>query len=246
MCSWINDSIEQLFLSNQAIFAENKAIRGGVPVIFPQFEEFGPGARHGFARTSQWRDTKDTSNTSIEFALRADKNTQKAWPFDFEALYRASIQHNALSLALTVKNTDSKPFSFTAALHTYLRVSDIRQCVIQGLDECEYWTNGTGKELRNTQKEQDLSIKQKIDRIYFDVAKPVRLIESTQQRSIKSNGFSDIVVWNPWDEDVKSMSDMGNNEYLQMVCIESAQVGKPIQLQTGESWTGEQTITVEN
>ena len=49
------DGRERLFLSERARFAEGAAIRGGVPVIFPQFAGRGPLPKHGFARTLPWR-----------------------------------------------------------------------------------------------------------------------------------------------------------------------------------------------
>ncbi len=45
---------ERLYLSDQAVFEAGHAVRGGVPVIFPQFERRGPLPRHGLARTRNW------------------------------------------------------------------------------------------------------------------------------------------------------------------------------------------------
>ena len=44
--SWIVDGTEKLFLSSKAILDGTKAIRGGIPLVFPQF---GPGVlqQHG-------------------------------------------------------------------------------------------------------------------------------------------------------------------------------------------------------
>jgi len=46
--------------SSKAIFKEEKAIRGGVPIIFPQFGG-GPLPQHGFGRNSKF----DLLETSI-------------------------------------------------------------------------------------------------------------------------------------------------------------------------------------
>jgi glucose-6-phosphate 1-epimerase len=46
-----------LFLSDRSLFAPDKAIRGGVPVVFPWFgpNKTDPKApSHGFARTAPW------------------------------------------------------------------------------------------------------------------------------------------------------------------------------------------------
>src|SRR5438270_10896601 len=45
---------ERLFLSSRSSFTPDSAIRGGVPVIFPQFSAMGPLPKHGFARVSEW------------------------------------------------------------------------------------------------------------------------------------------------------------------------------------------------
>src|SRR5688572_25010680 len=45
---------ERLFLSAASEFRTDAAIRGGVPVIFPQFAGRGPLPKHGFARTAEW------------------------------------------------------------------------------------------------------------------------------------------------------------------------------------------------
>ena len=42
LTSWKVDGEELLFVSPKAVFAPPKAIRGGVPVCFPQFAMLGP------------------------------------------------------------------------------------------------------------------------------------------------------------------------------------------------------------
>jgi len=55
--------------------------------------------------------------------------------------------------------------------------------------------------------------------------------------------FFFVVVWNPWDKKAKSISDLGDNEYKHMLCVQAACVEKPITLKPGEEWKGRQEIS---
>ena len=52
-----DDGRERLFVSTRAVFDGKAAIRGGMPVIFPQFGERGALQKHGFARNQSWQFT---------------------------------------------------------------------------------------------------------------------------------------------------------------------------------------------
>lgn len=53
-----------------------------------------------------------------------------------------------------------------------------------------------------------------------------------------------LVVWNPWDKKSKAMSDFGDDEYKQMLCVDGAAIEKSINLKPGEEWTGRLEISV--
>ena len=54
--SWTTaDGRERLYLSERSVFDGNAAIRGGVPVCFPQFSGQGTLPKHGFVRTKPWQ-----------------------------------------------------------------------------------------------------------------------------------------------------------------------------------------------
>src|ERR1700712_4949075 len=76
LLSWkTGDGKERLFCSSHTAIDGSKPIRGGVPVIFPQFNVRGPGLRHGFARVSTWRlvdSAEHHGRASLAFALTLD------------------------------------------------------------------------------------------------------------------------------------------------------------------------------
>ena len=44
------------------------------------------------------------------------------------------------------------------------------------------------------------------------------------------------MVWNPWAEKAKTIVDLGEDDYKQMLCVEAAAIEKPIRLMPGEEW----------
>jgi glucose-6-phosphate 1-epimerase len=50
LTSWKYKGSERIFTSEKAIYTGPKAIRGGIPLVFPQFGPNGPLPQHGFAR----------------------------------------------------------------------------------------------------------------------------------------------------------------------------------------------------
>jgi glucose-6-phosphate 1-epimerase len=242
---------ERLYLSPKvsprAVFAEGKAIRGGVPVIFPQFNERGTGPRHGFARTANWHllDPPHASATTSQcvFRLGSTPATEKVWPHRFALHYQIKLSDDALELALTVHNTDAKPFAFTAALHTYLAVSALRNVTLAGLDGKTFWDNdGSPFDHRKIQLGNTLTLTDALDRVYFGVTEPLQLTDNREALWLSQSGFNDVVVWNPGKEAAKGMADMPDGDYQVMLCVEAARIDSPVTLHPDEQWTGVQRL----
>ena len=249
LSSWVYQGKEQLFVSTEAIYQPSKAIRGGVPICFPQFGAFGPGQSHGFARNVVWQKLEAEQGNMLRFELNHNQELLTQWPYKFKAVFDALIEDNALTMSLKVKNLNNKSINFTAALHTYFKVNSIKKSAVEGLQTCEFWDNGTAFEQRQNQQQNTLTFNQMIDRVYFNTAntnKPLSLIDGDSTRHIESQGFADTVIWNPWQEGATAFADMADDEYQQMLCIESANVQAPIHLEPGEDWQGQQKITVVN
>ncbi|MFL6675578.1 MAG: D-hexose-6-phosphate mutarotase [Massilia sp.] len=230
LVSWKGaDGRERMFCSAQSALDGSRAIRGGVPVIFPQFAERGTGMRHGFARVSQWRVTDSGMDGDAAFALLALDETDLApqvaagWPQRFALALRVAVRANELALSLEVRNTGAQSFPFAAALHTYHLVDDIASVRIDGVEP------------------QPLAIADKFDQVYEQVAGTLVLESGAGRLRLEQRGFTDAVVWNPGAADAAALADMADDEYRRFVCIEPAQLG-PTTLDAGAVWRGDYRI----
>ena len=233
------DKRERLFLSQRARFDGKSAIRGGVPVIFPQFSERGTGMRHGFARVLPWCFTGVESEYTV-FELRNDDRTLH-WPHAFIARLRVGLSATVLELTLDVQNTGDSAFDFTAALHTYLRVDALSDTALAGLQGCDYEDSAAGGVLRR-EDNYEVRFDGEVDRIYNDVVAPLTLANSAYEIAIEQHGFADTVVWNPGAALAATIGDLAHDDYRRFVCVEAAQVLQPVVLTPGERWSGTQIL----
>uniref|UniRef100_R7WDN6 glucose-6-phosphate 1-epimerase n=1 Tax=Aegilops tauschii TaxID=37682 RepID=R7WDN6_AEGTA len=135
--SWKNEQGDELlFVSSKAIFKSPGAIRGGIPICFPQFGTHGNLEKHGFARNRLWLvddnppplPVNSGIKTYADLILKPSEEDLKIWPHRFEFRLRVALGPKGdlfLTSRIRNTNTDGKPFSFTFAYHTYFSVSDI-------------------------------------------------------------------------------------------------------------------------
>ena len=226
-------------------------MRGGIPVIFPQFAERGPGVRHGFARTREWRLVEVVSGADRAYAvlqLDSSEETRVLWPHDFELKLRVQIEGTELLLALSCRNRGGEAFEFTAALHTYLAILNLERARVLGLEGLGYCDSARMADGQT--HEEPLVITGEVDRIYGLVRRPLELSDGkdahpARRLRIDQSGFEDAVIWNPGSEKCAALSDMPPGGFLNMLCIEAAQVGRPVHLGPGEEWQGRQVLRVE-
>lgn len=241
LTSWRNAAgDEPLFLSARSGFASGAAIRGGVPVIFPQFASEGPLPKHGFARTQPWALVGQQAG-HVRWALQDNEATRAIWPHPFLCELSVDIGGPQLKITLSVRNTGDAPMIFTAALHTYLRVAAIADVRVLGLKGLRYRDSANGN-AEHIERAEELAIVGEVDRIYFDAPAQLDLVEPARRLQIAQQGFSDTVVWNPGAEKGAALADMEDAGYQRMLCIEAALIGRPVHLAPGENWGGSQTL----
>lgn len=243
--SWLTpDGREHLYLSDQAKFDGSVAIRGGIPVCFPQFSGLGDLPKHGLVRTRPW--LVNTERCTDDFALITleisdDEATRALWPHPFLAEITLMLEADRIDVELCVTNTGGLPFSFTGALHTYLRLVQVEDAALEGL---------RGHAYRDAAKDDqmvfdsgtELVVDGLVDRVYHDVTRPQLLNAANLSLGIQAQGFPDVVVWNPWVEGCAGMPDMPADGWRHMLCVEAAIAQRPVTLPAGEEWYGRQTL----
>lgn len=220
---------ERLFMSSRSALDGKRAIRGGVPVIFPQFSTRGPGLRHGFARISNWRLLDTGEQDGAAYAVlqlnQADLAPElaTAWPNDFELTLRIAVRGSELSMTFDVRNTGAAPFPFSAALHTYHLIEDIDAVRIEGVQA------------------DTLAITDKLDQVFDGVTGTIVFDDGADKLTLERQGFTDAVVWNPGPADAAALEDLDDEEYRRFVCIEPLSLG-PTTLEAGAAWRGEYRV----
>ncbi|CAI5737668.1 unnamed protein product [Hyaloperonospora brassicae] len=143
----VDPELDILFMSKGSFLDGIKPIRGGIPLIFPNFGSLEGFPSHGFARITNWtlvshEDAKEKESPSVAtFSMASSDSTRTIWPVDFELTYEVKLYADQLKTALHVRNTFEKPIDFHALLHNYLWVDDVRDKGVQvkGLKGVEYF-----------------------------------------------------------------------------------------------------------
>jgi glucose-6-phosphate 1-epimerase len=238
------DGEERLYLSGASEYGAGKAIRGGIPIIFPQFATEGPLPRHGFARTTEWAvggvGRASNGMAEADFVLRDSDETRAIWNAAFTAIVSVRVVGARLAVTLAIENVGDTPFAFTAALHTYLRVSDVDDVRIAGLEGTRYRLPGSRALVRD--ESESVVVGDYLERVYASAPPRIELHDGTRTISIISEGFPDAVLWNPGHERAASVPDIDPGGERRFVCIEAAAVQSQIELMPRRRWSGTQTL----
>ena len=243
--SWVAGGRERLYLSPQSVMDGHAAIRGGIPVCFPQFNQRGDLPKHGFARHLSWtakpvRLAADKAHLALR--LTDSAATRQWWDQAFEALLLVELTPGALQVQLVVRNTDSKPLSFTGALHTYFAVSDVAQARLLGLGGRAEWDAVTDHHASGA---PELHFVGEFDRVYAASDAGYTLQDGPHRLAIEQDlDWAQTVVWNPGAAKCATLKDMPPEAWQHMLCVEAAQVFEPVQVPAGDFWQGAQRLAV--
>jgi glucose-6-phosphate 1-epimerase len=241
-----------LFMSEKSHFAEGKAIRGGVPLVFPWFADRTgglPGPAHGFARTLPWEVVaaeRRGGGVALSFKLLPNQTTRDLG-FDHFVLVYEVVVGATLTLALEVENVGDSPLEFEEALHAYYSVSDVKQIEVSGLEETDYLDRADNAKPRH-QGAGAIRFAGETDQLHLNTTSPVTISDPGWQRriAIEKRGSNSTVIWNPWIAKAARMPDFGDEEWPHMVCVEPANAAaNAVMLQPGARHTMGMTVRVE-
>lgn len=218
---------EVLWVSDRAVFADGKAIRGGIPIIWPWFGDHKTDASmpaHGFVRTRSWAvsETKvlPGERTQISFKLSDSDDIKSLWPHPFLLEVHVTVGPQ-LQVDLVTHNRHSEGVDITQALHTYFRVGDSSKTVVQGLRGRNYLDKVRGFD--QFPQYGDIPFVEEVDRVYLETTDECVIVDEVLARQIHIDklGSRSTVVWNPWIDKAVKMGDFPDDGYKTMICVET-------------------------
>jgi len=243
-----------IWLNDEAVFKTGKSIRAGVPVCWPWFGNFdrnpknvqamhvsgeAPSA-HGFVRAMDWElggIEAEGESLKVEFLLPYPEGGFPGWPHQVDLTLSIRLDEQ-LHIHLTSHNRGSGMVSISQALHSYFAVSDVRDVHVEGVDGLNYIE--TLDNWKTVTQTGDLRFTGETDRIYLDVPPQLSIVDPAWERRIQltSSGSRTAVIWNPWIDRAAAFSDMADDGWQRMLCIETANVmDDVVSLKPGASHT---------
>jgi len=220
--SWICHGQERLYLSPMATKDGPKAIRGGIPIVFPQF---GPGKmkQHGFARISKWTLAKQDAD-SVLLTLSPNTHSKEMWgSTKFKLEYLVKLAYGKLTTTLTVLNpSEDVALHYDVCLHTYYLVSHVENMRVYGLRGYSY-TDRASKSEQVVDQESGVTIRRFVDRLYDRSDADLILDDKGFKSRLiikKSAPLKSTVIWNPWIQGAIRTADLPDKGYKRMVCVE--------------------------
>lgn len=235
-----------IWLSPQAAYQRGQGVRGGVPICWPWFGDLrrNPQAvqqhyqggslvpAHGLVRDRDWQllgvDSQG-QGVSLSFGFNSLEQPLPGWPHAAELTFTIRLDQR-LHIELNSRNLGDTPLAISQALHSYFAVSDIRKTWVEGLHGCRYIE--TLEDWQQRQQDGALSFAGETDRIYLDTPAQLSIHDPVWRRRIQlhSSGSASAVLWNPWIDKARRLSQFAEDAWQGMLCVEHANVLKDIRL----------------
>lgn len=244
--SWNARGQSRMFLSERAVLDGTAAVRGGVPVCFPQFNARGPLPKHGLARRTTWQwlhAQVDGNAITARWCWDAPAPLHAEFPHGLRAELAVTLSPDTLRVQLSATNTGSSALAFTGALHTYLAVQGADIAALNGLEGAAFWD--AAKHFSPAIQHGPVLLGEEIDSVYARSAQPLQLRDAAGTLQISQDAaWPETVVWNPGPALCATLPDMQGADWMRMLCVEAAAINQPVALQPGQHWQAAQTLQV--
>ncbi len=228
-----------IWLSPASEYKAGQSLRGGIPICWPWFgaADKNPSAvqqqvndienapAHGFARVMNWQIhsvQEECHQLRIVLSLSHTTETLKRWPFEFN-VQAEFILGRELQVTLTTTNLSKHNMALTQALHTYYPCDDIRDVSIEGTANQSYTDALNGWQRFTSPSCQRFD--QEVDRI-FHTGGPFAFTISDKNETLRltlnTENSASTIIWNPWIEKAKRLSQFADDAYQTMFCVETA------------------------
>ena len=236
----LESGLELLYLSPLVDVYPDNPIRGGIPLMFPQFGDSGPLRKHGFVRDLQWNlvaETQDTDSKNLSYVLDVKATDFPEWPFDAALKFDVGLSLQTLTIGLSVQNTGPQAFTFTGGFHPYFAISSRKDILLNGLEGLPFKDSFPGDNA------YELNADGLVERQYMGNA-DIRFYNGSNWLKITASGFDSWMVWNPGTAGAKKISDLPDADWDQFICIEPIVLAEPKTLLPGDAFNGEMVVLV--
>lgn len=231
LVSFIPDAEEDLLFQSENLANDSRfsRIHMGVPVCWPWFganETNKDLPAHGLARYFRWQLAEaghfKNGDVKIQLKLASEQHPliEDMWSdaFELRLVFRLG---DGFEVNFSAANLSDNSVSISEALHTYFKVGNSEKAHVEGLDGIYYHDKFAGIEATQSSSIHPCT---ELDRVYIDTPDTCTLIDPELGRklTICQEGAASTVVWNPGAERAKERSDLNDLEYLDFVCVESA------------------------
>lgn len=221
--------------------------RGGIPILFPQFADHGPFAKHGFARNLDWGCIKGFGDGALQqgthshYCLDLAPNVVSGWDHHARLDFITHISANELVLTLKVTNLGLSSFSWTGGLHPYFYVDGVLKTRLFGLAHSRLIDRYDSHNI----VDQNPSItfdENPCERLYQSNSS-IRLGAQERVLNLSSTGFSEWMIWSPGRADSAHLVDLPHGDWRYFVCVEPVSVTNPIIVDPDKEFCGSLSIS---
>ncbi|KAF8642246.1 hypothetical protein AX16_009521 [Volvariella volvacea WC 439] len=261
--SWKSGSIdnstpvERLFVSSKAALDGSKPVRGGIPVIFPAFgapthPEHSKLSQHGFARSEIWKwggiVLDSDASVSVRLTLEPTSRISQVYDKPFQLAYVVTLAEHQLSTDLHVTNPSaSDVLEFQALFHNYIR-APANDVIVTPLENLLFYdkTEATeeGRSTPKTETRAGVDVRRFTDSVYEDAPGNYEVAWPGGGIGIRTRNLKNVVVWNPQAEAGSKIGDMEDGGWEKYVCVEPGFVRGFVQLEPGNTWSGQQVLSL--